>query len=486
MEQKGVFARKALADIVAAEGAREPMAKVLGPVSITALGIGAIIGAGIFVLTGTAAALYAGPALTLSFVLAAIACALVAFCYAELATLLPVQGSTYTYTYASLGELVAWTIGWDLILEYSMGVAAVACGWSAYLNGLLKPLKLDFAPEWLAATGDAIVRADGSAGVATGNLPAALIVLAITGLLILGTRESVRLNNVMVGVKLTVVLAFILVGAGHVDPANWIPYIPPNTGTFGQFGPSGILRGASVVFFAYIGFDAVSNCAQEARRPQRDMPIGILGSLSIATILYIAVAAVLTGLVSYTKLNVADPVLEGAQAVGLRWLSLLVEIGALLGLTTVILVLLYGQGRIFATMAADGLLPGVFSRVHPRLRTPWISQAIIGLGVAAVAFTTPLDTLGELVGAGTLFAFILVCIAVIRLRRTEPHTPRPFRVPKVPLMPVLGMLACLGLLAGLSLYTWVRLAAWIAIGLAIYAAYGRRHSRLRRAGEAPN
>ena len=480
MERPSLFARKALSDIVSAEEARQPMAKVLGPVSITALGIGAIIGAGIFVLTGTAAALYAGPALTLSFVLAAIACGLVAFCYAELATLLPVQGSTYTYTYASLGELVAWTIGWDLILEYSMGVAAVACGWSAYLNELLKPIGLDAPPRFLAATGSAIVQADGSSGVATGNLPAALIVLAITVLLILGTRESVRLNNFMVGVKLTVVLAFVLVGAGYVNTGNWVPYIPPNTGTFGQFGWSGVLHGASVVFFAYIGFDAVSNCAQEARLPQRDMPIGILGSLSIATVLYIAVAAVLTGLVPYTQLNVADPVLKGAQAIGLGWLSLLVEIGALLGLTTVILVLLYGQSRIFAMMAVDGLLPGVFARVHPRLKTPWISQAIIGGGVAAVAFTTPLDTLGELVGAGTLFAFILVCIAVIHLRRSDPDPPRPFRVPHVPLLPVLGVLACLGLLAGLSLYTWVRLAAWIALGLAIYAAYGRRHSKLRR------
>ena len=479
MDRQGLFARKSLADIVASEGAREPLAKVLGPISITALGIGAIIGAGIFVLTGQAAALYAGPALTISFVLAAIACALVAFCYAELATLLPVQGSTYTYTYASLGELAAWTIGWDLILEYSMGVAAVACGWAAYLNGLLKPLGFGIAPEWLAATGSSIVRADGSAGIATGNLPAAAIVLAITVMLILGTRESVRLNNVMVGIKLVVVLAFVAVGARYIDPANWSPFVPPNTGTFGQFGLSGILHGASVVFFAYIGFDAVSNCAQEARQPQRDMPIGILGSLSVATVLYIAVAAVLTGLVPYTRLNVADPVLEGAQAIGLGWLSLLVEIGALLGLTTVILVLLYGQSRIFAMMAADGLLPGVFSEVHPRLKTPWISQAIIGIAVAAVAFTTPLDTLGELVGAGTLFAFILVCITVIYLRRADPHAPRPFRVPKVPLMPVLGILACLGLLAGLSAYTWLRLAGWIAIGLAIYAAYGRRHSRLR-------
>ncbi len=479
MTGRGPFARKALADIVSAQGSGEPRAKVLGAVSIVALGIGAIIGAGIFVLTGTAAALYAGPALTLSFVLAAIACALVAFCYAELATLMPVQGSTYTYTYASLGELMAWTIGWDLILEYSMGVAAVACGWSAYLNELLKPAGLDLDPKWLSATGTAIAGADGGAATAVGNLPAAVIVLALTLLLVLGTRESVRLNNVMVAVKLVVVLAFILVGAGYIDTANWVPYIPPNTGTFGQFGVSGILHGASVVFFAYIGFDAVSNCAQDARDSQRDMPIGILGSLAVATILYIAVAAVLTGLVPYASLNVADPVLKGAQAIGMAWLSLLVEVGALLGLTTVILVLLYGQSRILAMMASDGLLPGAFARIHPRFETPWISQAIIGIGVSTVAFTTPLDTLGELVGAGTLFAFVLVCIAVIHLRRTDPGAVRPFRVPRVPLIPVLGVLACLALLAGLSQYTWVRLSIWIVLGLAIYAVYGCRHSKLR-------
>jgi basic amino acid/polyamine antiporter, APA family len=478
MEQRGVFARKPVADIVAAEGSNEPLARVLGPFSITAMGVGAIIGAGIFVLTGTAAALYAGPALTLSFVLAAIACALVGFCYAELATLMPVQGSTYTYTYATLGELVAWLIGWDLILEYAMGVAAVACGWSAYLNSLLRQMGYGLPPEYLAATGDSVVLADGSAGVAVANLPAALIVLVITVLLVLGTRESARLNNVMVAVKLAVVIAFVAVGAAYVNPMNWEPYIPPNTGEFGHYGVSGILRGASVVFFAYIGFDAVSNCAQEARRPQKDMPIGILGSLGLATVLYIAVAAVLTGLVPYPKLDVADPVIEGARAIGLGWLSLFIEVGALVGLTTVILVLLYGQSRIFATMARDGLLPPLFGRVHPRFGTPWLSQVAIGLAVALVAATMPIDVLGKLVGAGTLFAFILVCIAVIHLRRVEPHVHRPFRVPHSPWLPLLGIAACLGLLAGLGAYTWIRLAAWIALGLAIYFVYGRFHSRL--------
>ena len=284
----------------------------------------------------------------------------------------------------------------------------------------------------------------------------------------------------MVALKLTVVLAFVLVGAAYVKPANWHPFIPPNTGTFGQFGLSGILHGASIVFFAYIGFDAVSNCVQEAKQPQRDMPIGILGSLTISTILYIAVTAVLTGLVPYTKLDVADPVIEGAKAIGIHWLSLLIEVGALAGLTTVILVLLYGQSRIFATMASDGLLPSVFSRVHPTWNTPWLSQILVGMGVALVAATTPINTLGELVGAGTLFAFILVCVAVLYLRRVEPNTPRSFRTPMVPLLPILGILACLTLLAGLEPSTWLRLAVWLVLGLAIYVFYGRKHSRLAK------
>ncbi len=480
MDRHSVFVRKPVADIITTEGgAFKSLSKVLGPFSITAMGVGAIIGAGIFVLTGTAAALYAGPALTISFVLAAIACGLVGLCYAELSTLLPVQGSTYTYTYATLGELAAWMIGWDLILEYSMGVAVVACGWSAYFNSLLVQMGIGLPPELLSATGDAIVKADGTPGTAIAHVPAAVIVLVLTGLLIAGTRESVKLNNVMVVVKLVVVLAFVLVGAAYVNTANWQPYIPTNAGEFGHFGMSGILRGASIVFFAYIGFDAVSNCAQEARKPQRDMPIGILGSLAISTVLYIAVASVLTGLVHYPKLNVADPVVEGARTIGMPWLSLLIEVGALVGLTTVILVLLYGQSRIFATIANDGLLPPVFARIHPRLGTPWISQLVIGIGVAIVAAMTPIDALSRLVGAGTLFAFVLVCIAVIYLRRAEPHVPRPFRTPYVPWLPLAGILACLGLLAGLGLYTWIRLGIWIAIGLVIYFVYGRFQSRLR-------
>jgi APA family basic amino acid/polyamine antiporter len=442
------------------------------------MGVGAIIGAGIFVLTGTAAALYAGPAIVLSFVLSAIACGLVGLCYAELSAFLPVSGSSYTYTYATLGELAAWVIGWDLILEYAMGGATVAVGWSGYFNSLLGLAGIGLPPRLVAATGQAVTLADGTTAAAIANLPAAGIVVLITALLVLGTRESARLNNVMVAVKLTVVLAFVILGAFYVRSANWHPFIPPNTGAFGSFGLSGILRGASIVFFAYIGFDAVSNCAQEARRPQRDMPIGILGSLATSTVLYIAVAAVLTGLVPYPELNVPDPVVEGVRVIGHEWFSLFIELGALIGLTTVILVLLYGQSRIFAAMANDGLLPPLFARVHPRLRTPYMSQLVIGSLVAVVAAVAPIDVLSQLVGVGTLFAFILVCAAVIYLRSAEPRVPRPFRVPHVPWVPLLGILACLGLMSGLAPLTWLRLVSWLVIGLVVYFAYGRFHSRL--------
>ncbi|MDP1752997.1 MAG: amino acid permease [Reyranella sp.] len=474
-----LLARKSVADIVAsAETPGHRVPKVLGAVSITAMGIGAIIGGGIFIFTGTVAALNAGPAIVLSFVLAAIACAFVGLCYAELSTFLPVSGSTYTYTYATLGEFAAWIIGWDLILEYAIGGAAVAVGWSGYFVSVLQGVGVALPPRLTAATGQAVTLADGTTATAIVNLPAAAVVVLITVLLVGGTKESARLNNIMVAVKLTVVLSFIGLGAFYVNTANWHPFIPANTGTFGTFGASGILRGAAIVFIAYVGFDAVSNCAQEARRPQRDMPIGILGSLAISTVLYIAVAAVLTGLVPYTQLNVPDPVVMGLHAVGLAWFSMFIDLGALIGITTVILVLLYGQSRIFATMAADGLLPPVVARVHPKLGTPWISQIVIGVVVASVAAVSPIDVLAELVGVGTLFAFVLVCGAVIYLRHLEPDAPRPFRVPHVPLVPVLGILSCLTLIAGMTPWTWVRLAVWLVIGLVIYFAYSRHHSRL--------
>ncbi|KAF0105174.1 MAG: basic amino acid/polyamine antiporter APA family [Rhodospirillaceae bacterium] len=484
MKTKGAASRKLLSDILASTAHATPLPKVLGPISIVFMGIGAIIGAGIFVLTGTAAALYAGPAVVVSFVLAGIACGFVALCYAELATLMPVSGSTYTYTYASLGQLAAWLVGWNLILEYSIGAAAVAVGWSGYFSGTLASIGLAIPPRLSTSTGQAVQLADGTTALAIANLPAAAIVAVLTLLLVRGTRESARLNNLMVAIKLIVILAFIGFGISHVSVANWKPFVPPNTGIFGTFGWSGVLHGASVVFFTYIGFDAVSNCAQEARRPQRDMPIGILGALLISTILYILVAGVLVGVVPYPELNVAAPVGVAVDRMGIGWFAALIQLGALVGITTAILVLLYGQGRIFATMANDGLMPSLFSRVHPRLKTPWLSQILIGVIVAAIAAVAPIEMLSELVGVGTLFSFLMVCASVVRLRRLEPHATRPFRVPAVPLVPILGILSCLGLMAGLAPLTWARLVIWIAIGLAIYFAYGRSRAA-HRLGDGP-
>ena len=479
MGDRGLMSRKAVADIIA-EGEQHALSKTLGAWSITALGIGCIIGAGIFVLTGTAAANYAGPSIMLSFVVGGIACAFVGLCYAELASLLPVSGSTYTYTYATLGEIFAWIIGWDLVLEYAMGASTVAVGWSSYVASLLHNFGINIPPAFAAAPYTVFKLPDGSTIQGIVNLPAAFIILALTLLLIGGTKESARLNNIMVAVKLAVVVSFILIGFGFVKPANWHPFIPDNTGDFGHFGWSGIMRGASVVFFAFIGFDAVSTAAQESKDPQRDMPIGILGSLLICTILYILVSAVLTGLVHYTDLvGVSDPIAKAVDIIGMTWFSVLIKIGALAGLTTVILVLLYGQSRIFFQIAKDGLLPSMFARVHPSLGTPYLSQALIGIIVAIVAALTPIDILGEMVSIGTLFAFILVCGAVVYLRQTDAHVPRPFRTPAVPVVPIAGILCCLALMAFLPWETWLRLFVWLAIGLVVYFAYGRSNSVLR-------
>jgi len=480
MSDQGLMTRKSVDDIVKhGEADSHKLSKTLGPFSITAMGIGAIIGAGIFVLTGTAAAQYAGPSIMLSFVLGGVACGFVGLCYAELAAMLPVSGSCYTYTYATLGEVFAWMIGWDLVLEYAMGAATVAVGWSGYAVSILRNIGITMPPQFAAAPGTAVTLADGTAGTAVLNLPAPLIVAALTAMLVFGTKESARLNNVMVAIKLVVVVAFIAVGAFFVNPANWHPFIPASTGEFGHYGLSGILRGSAVVFFAFIGFDAVSCAAQEARDPQRDMPVGILGSLVVCTILYVAVAAVLTGLVPYADLNVSDPIAKGVDVIGLTWFAILVKIGALTGLTTVILVLLYGQSRIFFTMSEDGLLPGLFAHVHPTLNTPYRSQIMIGVIVAIVAALVPIGILGEMVSIGTLFAFILVCGSVIYLRRSDARVKRPFKVPAVPVVPILGILFCLLLMSGLPVFTWLRLLIWMAIGFAIYFAYGRRHSVLR-------
>jgi basic amino acid/polyamine antiporter, APA family len=479
MSDAGVFVRKPVADIVASADAHgHGLAKALGAFSITAMGIGCIVGAGIFVLTGTAAAHYAGPAIILSFVLSGVACAFVGLCYAELAAMLPVSGSTYTYTYATLGELAAWVIGWDLVLEYAMGASTVAVGWSGYFVSLLRNVGINIPPALAAAPGTVVHTAQGDvAGVV--NLPAILIVGVLTAMLALGTKESARVNNIMVVVKVAVVLAFILLGIKFVDPSHWSPFIPDNAGEFGQFGWSGVLRGASVVFFAFIGFDAVSTCAQEAKRPQRDMPIGILGSLFICTVLYIAVSAVLTGLVPYQDLAVPDPIAKGVDVIGLSWFSIVIKLGALTGLTTVTLVLLYGQSRIFFTMAQDGLLPTLFARVHSKYQTPYLSQILIGVVVAIIAALTPIDILGEMVSIGTLFAFILVCGAVIYLRRSHANLSRPFKTPSAPWIPLLGILFCLALMLGLPAITWLRLVVWLVIGLVVYFVFGRSHSKLR-------
>jgi basic amino acid/polyamine antiporter, APA family len=459
-----------------AEGHANGLPKTLGPFSLICLGIGCIIGAGIFVLTGKAAASYAGPAISLSFVLSGVACAFVGLCYAELAAMIPASGSAYTYTYATVGEIFAWIIGWDLILEYGMGAATVAVGWSGYFVSLLSGFGIDIPAQWAQATGQAVKLADGTAATGIFNLPGAAIVLFLTAMLMFGTKESTRINNIMVAFKLFVVGAVIVVGAFYVDRAHWTPFIPANTGQFGSFGWSGILRGASVVFFAYIGFDAVSTASQEARQPQRDMPIGILGSLVICTILYVLMGLVMTGMVPYQQLGVADPVAVAIDAAGIKWLSVLVKFAALAGLTTVIFVSLFGQARILFSIAQDGLLPAFFGHVHPRYQTPFASQALIGVIVALIAGTFPIGLLGEMVSIGTLFAFLLVCVAVIHLRRSAPRKKRPFRTPAVPVVPLFGIGFSLLLMFGLPLDTWLRLLVWLAVGLAIYFGYGHRHS----------
>lgn len=455
--------------------------KSLNGLSITAIGVGGIIGAGIFVLTGVAAAQYAGPAVVLSFAVAGLACVFVGLCYSELATMIPVSGSCYTYTYATLGEFAAWIIGWDLVLEYAMGAATAAVGWSGYAVSLLASAGIHVPPQFASATGTAIKLADGTTVTGVFNAPAALIVVVISLLLIRGTRESSMFNNVMVALKLSVVLAFILIGIWHVDTARWVPFVPDNTGEYGHYGWSGVLRGAAVVFFAYIGFDAISTAAQEARNPQRDMPIGILGSLFVCTALYIAVSATLTGIIPYADLNVPDPIAKAVDAIGLGWFSVVIKIGALVGITTVILVLLFGQTRIFFTMSRDGLLPPIFSRVHPRFGTPFLSQALFGAVVALIAGMLPISLLGELVSIGTLFAFILVCGAVIYLRRAEASAHRPFRAPGVPVTPILGILFCLAMMVSLPWDTWLRLIAWMALGVVIYFVYSRHHSTAQKA-----
>jgi len=454
--------------------------RTLGPVDLTALGIGSIIGTGIFVLTGTAASMHAGPSLILSMIFAAIACALAGLCYAELAAMMPVAGSAYTYTFATVGEFAAWIIGWDLILEYALSASTVAVGWSGYFVSFLAGFGIHLPPRLTAAPGVRLV-VDGVELHGLFNLPAFLIVVAVSALLIKGIKESARANTWMVVIKSLVLVVFVAAGAAFVKRANLHPFIPPNTGEFGAFGWSGVLRATGIMFFAYIGFDAVSTAAQESRNPQKDMPIGILVSLAICTVLYIAVAIVLLGIVPYGRLNVPDPLAVGIDATGLTWLSPFVKVAALFGLFSTILVQLIGQTRIFFAMSRDGLLPAVFGTVHPKFRTPHISTMVTGAVVAVAAGFTPIDVLGQLVSMGTLLAFVLVCIGIIMLRRTMPDAPRPFRTPGMPWVPIFGALACLLQMIGLPLATWARLLIWLAIGFVVYFGYGRRRAAAIRA-----
>jgi APA family basic amino acid/polyamine antiporter len=497
----------------AEEHGTQTLRRALGPIHLISLGIGAIIGAGIFVLTGTAAAKYAGPAIVLSFVLAGAACAFAGLCYAEFASLIPIAGSAYTYGYATLGEIFAWIIGWDLILEYAFGAATVASGWSGYVLSFLQDFGIRIPPQFASARGELLVYynshwerlarikdALSAQGIKPESLPhttayfnllAFLAILGVTTVLVIGIKESANLNAGIVIVKVSIVLVFIAVAGAYAFAhpaafsANWHPFIPPNDGTYGHYGWSGIARGAAVIFFAYIGFDAVSTAAQEAKNPRKDMPFGILGSLCICTLLYILVSGLLTGVVPYTSLNVSDPVAVGIDATGVRWGSFLVKIGAIFGLATVMLVMLLGQSRVFFCMSRDGLLPEWASRIHPRFRTPYISTILVGLCVAVFASLVPIDILGELVSIGTLLAFVIVCAGVWVLRVKRPDMARPFRTPWVPVVPIFGILVCAYLMASLPRDTWLRLLIWLVIGMLVYFGYGRHHSRVQKMASAP-
>jgi APA family basic amino acid/polyamine antiporter len=482
MKENNLFKTKSIESILQESPDGQKLERTLSATNLTALGIGAIIGAGIFVLTGQAAAQYAGPAIVISFIVAGIACAFAGLCYAELASMIPVAGSAYTYAYATLGELIAWIIGWDLVLEYLFAASTVAVGWSGYVVSFLNdfgihiPAVLSQAPFTHSATGG---------WVATGalmNFPAMIVVVLVTTLLLLGIRESTKLNNIIVFVKVTVILLFIGFGFSYINMDNLVPFIPENTGTTGEFGLTGILRGAGVIFFAYIGFDAVSTAAQEAKNPKRDMPIGILASLAIATLLYILVSLVLTGIVDYRQLNVSDPIAVGVNTAGegLLWLRPFIKIGAIAGLSSVILVMLMGQSRIFYSMSNDGLLPARFREVHPKYKTPFFATLVTGFFAMIFAGIFPIGLLGELVSIGTLLAFFIVCIGVLVLHYKKPELKRSFKTPLMPFVPILGAATSVGVMLYLPGDTWWRLMIWMALGVAIYFLYGKKNSKLNK------
>ena len=479
----GLFVRKPIGRIInEAEGGEHKLKRTLGPKSLIALGIGAIIGAGLFSLTGIAAAENAGPTVVLSFVVAAIGCAFAGMCYSELASMIPVAGSAYTYSYATMGEFIAWIIGWDLVLEYAVAASVVAVSWSRYVVSFFKDFGIQLPMQFAACPFDHITLADGTQASGIVNIPAILIIAGVSLLLMIGIQESARVNAVIVVVKMAVVVTFIAVGFHYIDWKNYSPFIPPNTEKFGEFGWSGIMRAAGVIFFAYIGFDSVSTAAQESRRPQKDIPIGIIGSLIICTILYLAFSFVLTGMVNY-KLMKGDaaPVATAINLTPYPWLQLMIKLGIISGFTSVILVLLLGQSRVFYSMSRDGLLPSVFSRFHPQWKTPWLSNIIFMVFLGFFAGFFPISKLGHMTSIGTLLAFTIVCAGVIVLRRVHPELPRPYKAPCVPLFPALGILICFAMMTSLDAETWVRLVVWLAIGMCIYFGYSRSHSKLNRA-----
>ena len=499
-----LFRRKSVTALQEEALTDHSLKRALGPMNLMMLGVGAIIGTGIFVLTGTVAAQNAGPAVVLSFVIAGVASVFAALCYSEFASLVPMAGSAYTYGYATMGEFFAWIIGWDLILEYAVGAITVAIGWSGYVVSFLNGIGIHIPPELSAAAGSHMVLVPAgewrvvsthlfehlrSTGIdpttlpqvtALFNLPAVLIIAVVTVLLVVGIKESAGFNNVIVFVKLAVVLLFILGAFRAVQPSNWVPFIPPNTGMRDHFGWTGVMAGAGVVFFAYIGFDAVSTAAQEAKNPRRDMPIGIIGSLLICTILYILVSLIATGVVPYRELDVPDPIAVAADRAGMTWMAELIKLGAIAGLSSVILVMMLGQTRVLWTMSKDGLLPPFISRVHPRFKTPAVITIVTGICVAIFSAVFTVREAGNLCSIGTLLAFVIVSISILVLRVREPNLPRAFKTPVVWLVAPLGALSALFLMSSLPWTTWQRLIIWFLIGMVVYFAYGVRHSKLAR------
>lgn len=453
----------------------------LGAVNLVAIGVGVIIGAGLFSLTGIAAANNSGPAVTLSFIIAAVGCAFSALCYAEFASMVPVSGSAYTYAYATLGELFAWIIGWDLILEYSVGAATVGISWSQYLVKFLEKFNIHIPPQLVMSPFETATLADGTVVNGWFNLPSILIIALITGIVIRGTKGSAIFNVIVVTLKVGVVLVFVGLGWQYIDPSNYQPYIPENTGVFGEFGWSGVLRGAGVVFFVFIGFDIVATMAQETKNPQRNMPIGILGSLLVCTVLFILFGYVMTGLANYTEFkDSAAPVAVAIAHTPYTWLAVAVILAILIGYTSVILVDLLGQSRVFYAMSKDGLLPKVFSDLHPKFNTPYKSNIVLCVFISLFSGLVPISVVGEMTSIGTLLAFVMVCVGILILRKQQPNLERPFRTPWVPLVPILGILTCVLMMVSLPVDTWLRLIIWLSIGFIIYFVYGKKNSKLRK------